>query len=222
MRRLAVLSLLSVSLGAGVVALPLGGAGAQTSSPTFAGYVATFTAQPTTVFATFNVPKSKCLNTTGLDGYDTMDVDLVSTDSSASMDLSITCPTGTMVYTVTIDAGGNVSPTLTVAPGDVLTFKAKVGATAMKYSVSGPGVSTLKFGGPLFSADSVDVGMTAQSGPFPKFHPEQFSDVLINGQPLGSTSPVGYDEYQATTLEVQSSALTSSGRGFHLTYVSQG
>ena len=83
------LSLLSVSLGVSVVAIPLGGAGANTSSPTFAGYVATFTSQPTTLSATFNVPKSRCLNTTGLDGYDTMDVDLVSASATASMDLSI-------------------------------------------------------------------------------------------------------------------------------------
>ena len=168
------------------------------------------------------MPKSRCLNTTGLDGYDTMDVDLVSASATASMDLAITCPTGTMVYTVSIDAGGTVSPNLTVAPGDVLTFKATPGASAMSYSVSGQGVSTLSYGGPLFSADSVDVGMTAQSGPFPKFHPEHFSHIKINGATLRSASPVAYDEYQATTLEVQASALTPSGRGFDLTYVSQG
>jgi hypothetical protein len=216
------LLLLSVSLGASVVALPLGGAGALTSNPTFAGYVATFTSQPTTVTATFNVPKSKCLNTTGLDGYDTMDVDLVSGDGTAGVDLSITCPSGVMAYAVDIYAGGSVSSNVTVAPGDVLTFKATPGASAMSYSVSGHGISTLDYSGPLFSADSVDVGMTAQSGPFPKFQPERFSHVKINGETLAATSPVGYDEYQATTLEVQASALTPRGKGFDLTYVSQG
>jgi hypothetical protein len=222
MRRLTLLLLLSVSLGASVVAIPLGGAGALTSSPTFAGYVATFAAKPTNATATFNVPTSKCLNTTGLDGYDTMDVDLVSSAGTAGVDLSITCPSGVMAYAVSIYAGGGVSSSLTVAPGDVLTFKARVGATGMSYTVSGPGVSTLSYGGPLFSATSVDVGMTAQSGPFPKFHPEEFTHVKINGETLGSTSPVGYDEYQASTLEVQASALNPSGKGFDLTYVSQG
>jgi hypothetical protein len=225
MKRLTLLLLLSTSLGASVVAIPLGGAGANVSDPTFAGYAATLTSsQPTKVAATFNVPRSKCLNTTGLDGYDTMDVGLGSASGSANVDLTITCSasTATPTYTVSTDAGGTVGPSKTVAPGDVLTFKATPGAGTTSYSLSGARARTLSWSGPLLTATQVSVGMTAQSGPFPKFQPEEFSHVKINGATLGSTGPVADDEYQSTTLEVQASALSANGKGFDLTYISQG
>jgi hypothetical protein len=218
-RRFALLSALALVVA--LVAFPLAEAGAQESDPTFAGYVSTFASQPASVSVTFNVPKAKCLNKQGLDGYDTMDVDLVSDSSTSAMDLGITCPSGVTTYAIGIYTGsGSVSSAVT--PGEVLTFQATPEAGEIAYSITGEGISPLTIDGPLFSSTSVDMGMTAGSGPFPKFSAWKFSHAVVNGEPLASLDPTGYDQESGSTLQVKTSAITDRGESFDLKYVSQG
>ncbi|HLN17277.1 MAG TPA: hypothetical protein VK277_11080 [Acidimicrobiales bacterium] len=220
MKRVA--AVLSVLFGTAIVLVPLGDAGAQGGSPTFAGYTASFPAQAITFNVTFSVPRSTCLNKQGLDGYLATEADLIGTSAEGGVEDFISCTsTGKTTYQVSMTNSLGASVSEMVKPGDKLTYEAFVNATSETYSLTGTTSAPLTLSGPGFLVDGLDAGQVAQAGPFPQFHQVKFSNVVVNATPLSSWHPVGYDQVSGTILVQEVTPLEHHGEVFFVGYVSQ-
>ncbi len=220
MRR--VIGALSLTCGVVLALLPAETAGAVGNSPISAGYIATFPQQSTTLNATFTVPKAKCLNAQGLDGYLATEVFLTGPDGSGGALVYTTCPSGSPTYSAELLTSTGTTESEPVAPGDTLVFKGSAGSSSETYhlndSTSHDHIDVI---GPGFPVDGAQATEEAQAGPFPKFKKVKFSGLEVNSEPFGNLNPTGYDQVDGSVVQLQVSAL-KLGTAFSVTYVSQG
>jgi hypothetical protein len=212
---------LSLACGVVLALLPPADAGAVGDSPISAGYIASFSTQSTTFSATFTVPKAKCLNSQGLDGYLSTEVFLTGPSGGGGALVSTTCPDGAPVYSAELVTSTGATVSEAVAPGDTLAFKGSANPSAESYHLDDPGRGHIKIAGSGFAVDGVQATEEAQAGPFPKYKKIEFSALVVNAQPFGALNPTAYDQTDGSVIEQQVSALKHE-IAFSVKYLSQG
>lgn len=121
------------------------------------------------------------------------------------------------------DANGN---TVTVSPGDVLSFDGTAKAHSESYTMTDDNTSQVATGtGPGLSAQNLQ--LTVQGGfsgntVFPPFtSPIKYSDIKVDGAAFSTLNPGGSEEVDGSNnLEIKTSALSVAGTSFTLKFVS--
>lgn len=201
--------------------LPSEGAGAVGDNPISSGYIASFSSQPTTFRASFTVPKAKCLNSQGDDGYLATELYLTGPDGAGGALVYTTCPDGTPAYSAELVTSTGTTVSEPVAPGDTVTFKGSANPSGETYHLGDPGHGHLELTGSGFAVDGVQATEEAQAGPFPTFKKIAFTSLAVDGQPFGALNPAGYDQVDGSTIELKVSNLQAED-DFSVKYISQG
>lgn len=223
-----------------IATLGPGAAGAVTNAHTktaksgFAGYEAV-SATVTSTSATVTLPSFTCKSksdevTTQLDAYDPNRYQLVSYVYITLGCSKVKHHRGFVTQFTPYLATPSVltSPTMSLHAGDVITFSVTCGPAGNTLSIDDQTTSAIETASSSVpsSCSAVLVGdfawpkgkLTSPKGtgaePLPLLGSFNYTNVLINGSPLGSLSSAKYNYYEGKKNVITTGALTDGGRAF--------
>jgi hypothetical protein len=226
--RLVALVIVTVALVSSAAA-PAGAAtiAAKTPKSAAAGYIATPTAAVTTASATVTLPTFHCKSKADLLSADVGVFD--PTDGSVSLvTIALACSkTKVPSFIVLFDADGTDSvPDVTVTAGDAVTMSISCGASGTTVSVddttsSATGNASSATPETCGEAFVGDEGFPKASGksaePLPDFGAVDYTNVMVNGAALGSSTTVSGNYYEGKKAVIVTGALTAGGTAFTTT-----
>jgi hypothetical protein len=212
---------------AGAGALDARTAGARPTStgsaPGYAGYDGVAPTSAVTVSASFVVPTISC---PAADYLGTIPGVIVGrSDAFLGVGIALECFAGSAVYDPVVFFNGPFTHLkLTINPGDTVVVKVAVGATAIGTVADKTTGVTQKRSFTGFAAGYVDVGDDSEYDYYsqlgvPDFGIAHFASVTVNGNPLSSISPSGYDMGNGATTLIETGTLNSHGNAFTTTFV---
>jgi Peptidase A4 family len=211
-------------------AVPAGAAIFATKTPksAAAGYIATPTAAVTTASATVTLPTFHCKSKADLLSADVGVFD--PSDGSVSLvTIALACSkTKVPSFIVLFDADGTDSaPDVTVTAGDAVTMSISCSATTgttvsvddtTTSATANASSTTPESCGEAFVGDE---GFPKASGksaePLPTFGAIDYTNVMVNGAPLGSSTTVNGNYYEGKKAVIDTGALTAGGTAFTTT-----
>jgi hypothetical protein len=220
----AALGIVTSGMGAIVVGTPAG----ATTPFNPAGYVFPLTdAKSHQVSITLKVPKITCKKTDT--SGDTINTTITGTTTGSAFDaagvqVSMTCSGTVASYSAFgIVDNSHTTPTITVAPGDVLSIAVIVSTTfeTASFGDSNSGQGSYVDGtGFDASQGAVDVQGGSGSGGFPKFAPVTFTAVRLDNKPFTKDSPTGFDQLDSGgSTQISAGPISAKGTSFVDTYV---
>lgn len=196
---------------------------AATSTPNFAGYVASVDAQPTSDFhaqLVFLVPAISC---SGVDTSASIEPLLGTTDHSNRTwrgGVVASCATGAPTYTAEITIANSTSDlSLTITPGDKISVKVSAfneqNEVILTDETTGQSTDLVE----CCPADMATLQAGALGGAVvPTFTKIRMQHVRVNGAPFSTWNPQGsdIDTGNPPTIAVKHGAFGSGGEGFSL------
>jgi hypothetical protein len=210
-------------------AAPAGAAMIATKTPKSpaAGYIASPAAPVTAVTATVTLPTFTCTNKADLLSADVAVDD--ATDGSVSLVTTVlACAKKVPFYDVLFDVDGvDSSADVTVAAGDTVTMSISCSATTGT-TVTVDDTTTSATGNASSATPETcsevfvgDEGFPKASGksaaPLPAFGAIDYTNVMVNGAALGSSSTVNGNYYEGKKAVIDTGALTAGGTAFTTT-----
>jgi hypothetical protein len=227
--RFGISAISTVALVGGMATPAFAAAGSFVKS-NFAGYEATAATGFTTFEGTLTVPTLACASSPYSVLSPSVSVIDESTRDSATANFTASCVAGTAYYSnssVQIIAGSHFSEAATdTTAGDVLKFSGRENTKGTAYTMTitntttGFSASASAPMSPSFTAITAATHLYCNSGcsggsgvqaPIPSFTPITYGHLTFGGARLGSLNPTGYEMYDATSLQVSTSKVSTVG-----------